>query len=81
MRGTTPETLRATGAALAAALVLVALVVPGSRTLAFDAARVDHLFATLFGVSGITSPYAMWRQRSPTTVDWRRGTTSSTGAW
>jgi hypothetical protein len=71
---TTRETLRATASALAATLVLAGLVVLGSRNLDhFDAALVGYLFASLFAVFGITYRYAMWLQRPPTAVYWRRG--------
>jgi hypothetical protein len=54
--------------------VLVALVVVGSRRLAhFDAALVGYTFATLFATFGITYRYAMWLQRPPTRMYWRRG--------
>jgi hypothetical protein len=53
---------------------LVALVVLGSRRLAhFDAALVGYTFATLFATFGITYRYAMWLQRPPTRMYWRRG--------
>ncbi len=60
--------------ALLATLVLSLLVVAGSRRLAhFDAALVAYLFATLFATFGITYRYALWLQRPPTAVYWRRG--------
>src|SRR5262245_33758883 len=53
---------------------LGALVVVGSRGLAhFDAALVGYTFATLFATFGITYRYAMWLQRPPTRMYWRRG--------
>lgn len=56
------------------ALVLAALIVVGSRNLAhFDAALVGYTFATLFATFGITYRYAMWLQRPPTRMYWRRG--------
>jgi hypothetical protein len=55
-------------------LVLGALVIAGSRNLAhFDAALVAYTFATLFAAFGITYRYAMWLQRPPTRLYWRRG--------
>jgi hypothetical protein len=55
-------------------LGLLALVVIGSRNLDhFDAALVPYLFATLFALFGITYRYAMWLQRPPTALYWRRG--------
>jgi nitrate reductase gamma subunit len=54
--------------------VLLALVVGGSRNLQhFDAALVGYTFATLFAAFGITYRYAMWLQRPPTRMYWRRG--------
>ena len=53
---------------------LAALIVLGSRNLAhFDAALVGYTFATLFAAFGITYRYAMWLQRPPTAMYWRRG--------
>jgi hypothetical protein len=46
----------------------------GSRGLEhFDAALVGYTFATLFATFGITYRYAMWLQRPPTRMYWRRG--------
>ncbi len=60
------------GAAFTAALA--ALIVAGSRNLAhFDAALVAYTFATLFATFGIVYRYAMWLQRPPTRMYWRRG--------
>ena len=53
---------------------LAALIVAGSRNLAhFDAALVAYTFASLFAAFGITYRYAIWLQRPPTAVYWRRG--------
>lgn len=60
------------GALVTAALA--ALIVAGSRNLAqFDAALVGYMFATLFAAFGITYRYAVWLQRPPTAMYWRRG--------
>jgi hypothetical protein len=60
------------GAAVAG--VLACLIVIGSRNLAhFDAALVGYTFATLFATFGIAYRYAMWLQRPPTRMYWRRG--------
>lgn len=60
-----------------AALVTLALagaIVVGSRNLQhFDAALVGYTFATLFAAFGITYRYAMWLDRPPTRMYWRRG--------
>jgi hypothetical protein len=54
--------------------LLTALIVTGSRGLEhFDAALVGYTFATLFATFGITYRYAMWLQRPPTRMYWRRG--------
>jgi hypothetical protein len=54
--------------------VLGTLIVLGSRGLEhFDAALVGYTFATLFATFGITYRYAMWLQRPPTRMYWRRG--------
>jgi hypothetical protein len=53
---------------------LGALIVVGSRRLDhFDAALVAYTFATLFATFGVTYRYAMWLQRPPTRMYWRRG--------
>ena len=55
-------------------LLLAAAIVVGSRNLAhFDAALVGYTFATLFATFGITYRYAMWIDRPPTRLYWRRG--------
>ena len=66
--------LRATVLGAIATSVLGALIVAGSRNLAhFDAALVGYTFATLFATFGITYRYAMWLERPPTRMYWRRG--------
>ena len=68
------EVLRATAWGLALTLVLAVLIVVGSRNLAhFDAALVAYTFSVLFATFGLTYRYAMWLQRPPTGVYWRRG--------
>jgi hypothetical protein len=53
---------------------LAAMIVTGSRNLDhFDAALVGYTFATLFATFGITYRYAVWLQRPPTRMYWRRG--------
>lgn len=50
------------------------LILIGSRNLAhFDAALVAYTFSVLFATFGLTYRYAMWLQRPPTAVYWRRG--------
>jgi hypothetical protein len=69
-----PHALRAALWATAFAVALGGLIVLGSRNLEhFDAALVGYTFATLFATFGITYRYAMWLQRPPTRMYWRRG--------
>src|SRR6187431_2487651 len=68
------EHLRAAVSGLVAAALLAALIVFGSRNLDhFDAALVGYTFATLFATFGIAYRYAMWLNRPPTRMYWRRG--------
>ena len=68
------EKRKAVAWAGAATLALAVLIVVGSRNLAhFDAALVGYTFATLFAAFGIVYRYAMWLQRPPTALYWRRG--------
>jgi hypothetical protein len=68
------EVFRAGVWGVAVATILALLIVIGSRNLAhFDAALVGYTFATLFAVFGITYRYAMWLQRPPTALYWKRG--------
>lgn len=53
---------------------LAVLIVAGSRRLAhFDAALIGYTFACLFAAFGIAYRYAVWLQRPPTALYWRRG--------
>jgi len=68
------EHMRATVWGLVACALLAGLIVIGSRNLDhFDAALVGYTFATLFATFGIAYRYAMWLQRPPTRMYWRRG--------
>jgi hypothetical protein len=68
------ERLRAGAWATLWTLGLAAAIVVGSRNLQnFDAALVGYTFATLFATFGITYRYAMWLDRPPTRMYWRRG--------
>jgi hypothetical protein len=68
------EKVRAAAWGVVVTAVLAGLIVLGSRNLAhFDAALVGYTFATLFAAFGITYRYAMWLQRPPTALYWRRG--------
>ncbi len=60
--------------ALIVTTILGLLIVVGSRNLQhFDAPLVAYTFATLFATFGITYRYAVWLQRPPTALFWRRG--------
>ena len=62
------------GWGVGATLVLSVLILVGSRNLAhFDAALVGYTFSVLFATFGLTYRYAMWLQRPPTAMYWRRG--------
>ena len=66
--------VKATAWGLAAAFILGALIVIGSRNLShFDAALIGYTFAILFATFAITYRYAMWLQRPPTALYWKRG--------
>jgi nitrate/nitrite transporter NarK len=68
------ERLTAGAWAVLCTLILCAAIVVGSRNLQhFDAALVGYTFATLFATFGITYRYAMWLDRPPTRMYWRRG--------
>lgn len=68
------EIIKATLSGLTLTLILGALIVIGSRNLShFDAALIGYTFAVLFAVFGITYRYAMWLQRPPTALYWKRG--------
>jgi hypothetical protein len=68
------EVLKASGWGLLTTMALAVLIVIGSRNLAhFDAALIGYTFAVLFATFGITYRYAMWLQRPPTALYWRRG--------
>lgn len=68
------ETVRATAWGGLFTAVVAVLIIAGSRRLQhFDAALVAYTFATLFAVFAIVYRYAMWLQRPPTRMYWRRG--------
>jgi hypothetical protein len=72
--GLARERVRAGAWGLLVSGLLAVLIVAGSRNLDhFDAALVGYTFATLFAAFGIAYRYAMWLQRPPTRVYWRRG--------
>ena len=68
------ERVRAGAWATLVVAALAATIVVGSRNLQhFDAALVGYTFATLFAAFGISYRYAMWLNRPPTRMYWRRG--------
>lgn len=68
------ESIRAGISGMLATVILAGMILLGSRRLShFDAALVGYTFATLFAVFGITYRYAMWLQRPPTAMYWKRG--------
>jgi hypothetical protein len=72
----TKEKVKATAWAFIVTALLARVIVLGSRNLRhFDAALVGYTFATLFAVFGITRRYALWLQRPPTAMYWKRGWT------
>jgi hypothetical protein len=69
-----PELAKAVASGLLSVTILAGLIVLGSRNLShFDAALVGYTFAVLFAAFGITYRYAMWLQRPPTALYWKRG--------
>ncbi len=70
----TRQTFRPIFWAVLVTAVLAGLIVVGSRNLThFDAALVAYTFGTLFATGGIVYRYALWIQRPPTGLYWRRG--------
>jgi uncharacterized membrane protein (DUF441 family) len=68
------ETIKAAAWGLVLTSIVAGLIVLGSRNLAhFDAALVGYTFAVLFATFGLTYRYAMWLQRPPTALYWKRG--------
>ena len=68
------ERIRAATWGILLTALLAAAIVVGSRNLQhFDAALVGYTFATLFAAFGISYRYAMWLNRPPTRMYWRRG--------
>jgi hypothetical protein len=68
------EALIAGRSGLIATLILGGLILLGSRRLShFDAALIGYTFSTLFATFGIAYRYAMWLQRPPTAMYWKRG--------
>ncbi|HEU5163114.1 MAG TPA: MFS transporter [Thermoanaerobaculia bacterium] len=72
--GISRERMRAAAWGALFTVVEAILIVAGSRNLDhFDAALVGYTFSVLFATFAIVYRYAMWLQRPPTAVYWRRG--------
>jgi NNP family nitrate/nitrite transporter-like MFS transporter len=70
----TADRLRAGAWATFGTGLLVAMIVVGSRNLQnFDPALVVYTFATIFATFGVIYHYAVWIQKPPTKIFWRRG--------
>jgi NNP family nitrate/nitrite transporter-like MFS transporter len=70
----TADRLRAGAWATFGTALLVAMIVVGSRNLQnFDPALVVYTFATIFATFGVIYHYAVWIQKPPTKIYWRRG--------
>ena len=68
------ETIKASAWGFAISVGVAILIVVGSRKLShFDAALVGYTFAVLFAAFAIGYRYAMWLQRPPTALYWKRG--------
>jgi hypothetical protein len=68
------ETIKASAWGIAVTVGIAILIVVGSRNLShFDAALVGYTFAVLFAAFAISYRYAMWLQRPPTAMYWKRG--------
>ena len=70
----TADRIRAGAIATFWTAVLAAAIVVGSRNLQhFDAALVVYTFAVVFSTWGVVYHYAVWIQKPPTRIYWRRG--------
>jgi MFS family permease len=70
----TADRLRAGSWATLCTALLVAAIAVGSRNLQnFDPALVIYTFATIFATWGVAYHYAVWLQKPPTQLYWRRG--------
>jgi hypothetical protein len=68
------EVVKAAAWGLFLTVLLAFLIMLGSRRLAhFDAALAAYTASILFATFGLTYRYAMWLQRPPTAVYWKRG--------
>jgi NNP family nitrate/nitrite transporter-like MFS transporter len=70
----TADRVRAAAWATLVTALLVASIVVGSRNLQhFDAALVVYTFAVVFATWGCAYHYAVWIQKPPTQMFWKRG--------
>lgn len=70
----TKEVLKSIIYGILVTLLVIALIIIGSRNLVeFDAALVGYTFAVLFAAFGITYRYSMWLQRPPTAMYFKHG--------
>jgi hypothetical protein len=68
------DRIRAGAYASLTTALLVAAIVVGSRNLQhFDAALVIYTFAVVFATWGVAYHYAVWLQKPPTSIYWKRG--------
>jgi hypothetical protein len=68
------DVLRATLCGVVVTLTLTVLIVLGSRNLShFDAVLAGYILASLLATFAIAYRYAIWLQRPPTALYWRRG--------
>ena len=80
----TADRLRAGAYATLWTALLVAAIVVGSRNLQhFDAALVLYTYAVVFATWGVSYHYAVWLQKPPTRLFWKRGwqLARERGAW
>jgi hypothetical protein len=69
-----PEVIKSVAWGLIVTVLLAIAIIVRSRNLSrFDTALVAYTFASLFAAFGLTYRYAMWLQRPPTALYWRRG--------
>jgi len=70
----TADRLRASSIATVVTGILVAAIVVGSRNLQnFDPALVIYTFSVIFATWGVTYHYAVWTQKPPTALYWKKG--------
>jgi NNP family nitrate/nitrite transporter-like MFS transporter len=73
LRRTTDQVRAGFWATLGTGLLVAAIFVGSRRLQNFDAALVVYTFAVVFAMWGVVYHYAIWLQKPPTRVFWRRG--------